>query len=109
GQALDPLGAANNALPFWRRLEESFRYPLKGGAAALVVVVSLLMSTVIYLPLGWLWYLIVLGRFMKYCFSCLEHTARGKLLPPDITEGYGGGLSLLLNLLVMFVVAGAAI
>src|SRR5690606_1601975 len=47
--------------------------------------------------------------FMKYCFSCLEHTARGKLLPPDITEGYGGGLSLLLNLLVMFVVAGAAI
>lgn len=106
---VDQLGAVNNATPFWRRLQESFRYPLKGSAALLILGVALLSSVAMYLPLGILWYLVVSGAFLKYCFSCLENTARGRLVPPDITEAYGGGLALLAKMLVMLFVAGAAL
>lgn len=103
---VDHLGAVNSATPFWRRLEESFRYPLKGSAPGLILVVSLLSSLAMYLPFGFVWSLMIAGSFLKYCFSCLENTARGRLIPPDISEGYGGGLTLLAKMLFMLLVAG---
>lgn len=108
-QAVEHLGAANEATPFWRRLEESFRYPLKAHSLFLIIAVSLLTSILSYVPLTLLWYLLVTGAFLKYSFSCLEQTARGLLVPPDITEAYSGGMALLGNLLVMLLVAGATV
>lgn len=103
------LGAVNQATPFWRRLEESFRYPLKAHSLILIVAVSILGSVLAYAPLALLWYLLLTGAFLKYSFSCLEQSARGLLVPPDVSEAYSGGMALLGNLLVMLLVAGLAV
>lgn len=108
-RTVDFLGAVNQATPFWRRLEESFRYPLKPHSLILIITVSLLGSLLTYAPLGILWYLMLSGAFLKYSFSCLEQTARGLLVPPDISEAYSGGMALLGNLLIMLLVAGFAV
>ncbi|MEX1033819.1 MAG: DUF4013 domain-containing protein [Cellvibrionaceae bacterium] len=106
---VEHLGAINQAIPFWRRLEESFRYPLATRTLVLIVAVSLLGSVLAYLPLAILWYLMVTGAFLKYCFSCLKNTASGLLVPPDITEAYSGGLALIGSLLAMLVAMGVAV
>lgn len=106
-KAMDSLGASNNAMPFWRRLQESFRYPTNKHAMALIVGVAILTSVLLYLPFGFIFSLMVTGAFMKYCFSSLNNTASGTLTAPDITEAYGGGITLLLQLLAIFIVIGA--
>ncbi len=109
-QPLDSLGASNSAIPFWRRLPETFRYPVNTATGILLVLVSFLTSVLGYVPLGLLWVLILSGAFFKYSMSCLEKTAQGDMSPPDITSAYGGGLSLLFQLfLILAVMAGVAI
>ena len=104
------LGAQFNAEPFWRRLQAAFRYPLCGNGLAVCAVAALLTSLVAYLPsvIGLFAYLLVFGSFMKYCFACLEETAGGKLMPPDIQSVYEGGFRLALQLIAMVVILGVA-
>lgn len=107
---LDSLGASNSAIPFWRRLPETFRYPVNTETGILLVVVSFLTSVLGYVPLGLLWVLMLSGAFFKYSMSCLEKTAQGDMSPPDISSAYGGGLSLLFQLfLILAVMAGVTI
>ncbi|GAB1255621.1 tetratricopeptide repeat protein [Aurantivibrio plasticivorans] len=103
-KGVESLGAANHATPFWRRLQESFRYPLSSEAIAVVVGAAVLSSLLLYLPLGFIWYLMLTGAFLKYCFSALENTSQGLLVAPDISEAYGGGITLLLRMLVIPIV-----
>ncbi len=107
-RAVDSLGAVNHAVPFWRRLEESFRYPMNGNAIGMIVGVSVLTSVLLYLPFGFVLYLMLTGAFIKYCFTALDNTAIGLLVPPDVTEAYSGGLVLILRLLVIFFAIGGA-
>lgn len=104
-QPLEHLGAVNVATPFWRRLQESFRYPLNGNALTLVIVVSVLSLVALQLPFALLWTVILSGAFLKYSFSCLEKTAAGLLVAPDITEAYSGGLLVMFHLFVMLAAA----
>lgn len=107
---LDSLGSSNSATPFWRRLPESFRYPLNTETGVFLVIVSFLTSVLGYVPLGFLWVLMVSGAFFKYSMSCLEKTAEGDMNTPDITSAYGGGLSLLFQLfLILTVMAGSVV
>lgn len=99
GKSMVSLGAVNYATPFWRRLEESFRYPLAVNALVMIVAFSLLSTVLFSLPFGFLWSLLLTGAFMKYCFACLENTSQGHMQPPDITSAYGGGLKLVAQLL----------
>lgn len=108
-RSLEHLGAVNVATPFWRRLQESFRYPLNPHALTLIIVVSVLSIVASHLPLSLLWTLILTGAFMKYSFSCLENTARGLLVPPDISDAYDGGLVVMFHLYIMLAVASGSI
>lgn len=108
-QPLESLGSSNSATPFWRRLPESFRYPLNTETGVLLVAVSFLTSTLGYVPLGVLWVLMISGAFFKYSMSCLEKTAQGDMTAPDITSAYGGGLSLLFQLLLILAVMGGSV
>lgn len=108
-QPLEHLGAANVATPFWRRLQESFRYPLSANALVLITGVAVLGIIASHLPFALLWLLMLNGAFLKYCFSCLQNTAAGQLRPPDITEAYSGGLLVMFHQVVMLAVAGGSV
>ncbi len=103
------LGTANNVEPFWRRLQESFRYPLKTGALVLIIGVSFLTTVLSYVPFTFFWYLILVGVLLKYCFRCLEKTSEGEMIAPSITTAYEGGLTLILQLIMMMGILGAVI
>lgn len=98
------LGSASSEEPFWRRLDQSFRYPLNVSAAVLIVGISILNSVVLYLPFAILWQLMLEGALMSYCFACLKQTAVGKFKAPSITAAYEGGLLLLAKLFVIFMI-----
>jgi tetratricopeptide (TPR) repeat protein len=104
GSELISLGARYNAEPFWRRLKESFHYPLNTETIILVVIMSVLGSVIFYLPFAIIWYLMITGAFMKYCFTCLESTSTGSFKAPDITAAYEGGIVLALQLIAIVVV-----
>ncbi|MFT5419605.1 MAG: tetratricopeptide (TPR) repeat protein [Candidatus Endobugula sp.] len=110
-KSLRSLGAVNSAEPFWRRLQQSFRYPMHPQAATMIGIVSLLTtlcslipSVFIFLPL-----LMLSGAMMKYAFTCLESTSSGNLTAPNIGQAFGEGLSLLIKLMAIFILIGASI
>ena len=103
------LGAKYNADAFWRRLEESFHYPLNKGTVIFIVGMAFLSTIVSFLPFALIWYLMLTGAFMKYCFTCLEKTAGGSNRAPDITAAYDGGIILALQLIAMVVIVTAII
>lgn len=107
---VESLGARYSAVPFWRRFQEIFRYPLKAETIVFIVGIALLNILIVFLPFTILWFLILLGIFMKYCFSCLEKTAKGSIVPPNITSAYAGGIVLALKLImILFIVGGSTV
>ena len=114
GAPLESLGSGHTVEPFWRRLQESFRYPLNRNSLTLIIAVSVITAILSAVPHFFIFtfivYLALVGTMMKYCFSCLEHTAGGEMTAPDITVAYGGGLQVMLHLfgmtLMMSVVVG---
>jgi hypothetical protein len=108
-QDLDPLGARNSAPPFWRRLQETFHYPLQAQPLIFIALISFLSALLSFTPFAMLGVLVLSGIMMKYCFSCLESTARGQLNPPDITTAYEGGVALMLSLILILVLMGGAV
>ncbi len=99
---VESLGATYNAEPFWRRLEQSFRYPLNVQTMVLIIGVSALTALLSYAPFTFLWILILTGAFVRYAFTCLEQSSEGILEAPDINEAYQGGVGLLFQLLFIF-------
>lgn len=106
---VDSLGAIHSAEPFWRRFQEVFRYPLKTEVIVFIVVMAFLNIAIMYLPFTIVWFLILFGIFMKYCFSCLEKTAKGSLVPPNISAAYEGGIILSLKLIAILIILGVSI
>lgn len=105
---LETLGPGNIE-PFWRRLQQSFRYPLATQSLVFILFLSILCSVALYLPFAFLIYLVLFGTVFKYCLSCLSHTTDGFMSPPDVTEAYEGGFKKMLVLLVMLFLAGLMI
>ena len=106
---VESLGARYSADPFWRRFQEFFRYPLKIETIVFIIGMAILNIVIVFLPFTIIWFLILLGVFMKYCFCCLEKTARGSLLPPNITSAYEGGIVLALKLIAILFIIGVSI
>ncbi|OMH26606.1 M48 family metallopeptidase [Motiliproteus sp. MSK22-1] len=71
----------------------------------LIVIISFLSTIVSSLPfLISLFLLMALtGVMVKYSFCCLQQTARGLLIAPDISDGFGGGVRLILLLMVVLI------
>lgn len=107
-RTLEALGPGNIE-PFWRRLQQSFRYPLATQSLVFILILSVLCSIALYLPFALLIYLALFGSVFKYCLSCLNYTAEGYMTPPDITEAYEGGFRKLLVLIVMLFVTGLVV
>lgn len=108
---LKSLGSANIAEPFWRRLQQSFYYPLSSQSLIMIISIAIFTAGLSYLPplIALIPYLLLTGMIMKYAFSCLEYTALGTLTAPDITESYGGGITLVIQLAGIFIIIGALI
>ncbi|HSG91384.1 MAG TPA: hypothetical protein VLA56_19365 [Pseudomonadales bacterium] len=109
---LESLGHAFTAVPFWRRLQESFRYPLDGNAIAVIVgtavvagLAPLLLGTLIGLILA----LIATGVLVKYAFTCLKRTSEGDLKAPDVAGSFSGGIKLLFKLMAIGIVFGTLV
>lgn len=105
---VENLGARYSAHPFWRRFQEIFRYPLKTETIVFIIGMAILNIVIVFLPFTIIWFLILLGIFMKYCFSCLEKTAKGSLVPPNITSAYEGGIVLALKLITILFIIGVS-
>jgi hypothetical protein len=106
---VDSLGAIYSAEPFWRRFQESFRYPLRTETIVFIIGMAFLNIAIVFLPFTIILFLILFGIFMKYCFSCLEKTAKGSLIPPNITTAYEGGIILALKLIAILFIIGFSI
>ena len=100
-----------NVTPFWRRIDDSFRYPLNKTLLIFIAIVSFLGAVASQLPFPLMVGLSLLttGVMMKYCFNCLSETARGNLSPPDISSAYEGGIVLIFRLFLMLVIAIIAV
>ena len=100
---LDHLGDGASADPFWRRLEQAFRYPLSGNALSIIIPISIISSLISYIPsiFAFIAVLALFGAMLKYAFICLENTATGNMVAPDIHEAYQGGLGLVFQLFLM--------
>ncbi len=105
GEELECQGARNTAIPFWRRLPESFRYPLKSNAIILIIGISIVSAIVSSLPFGLILTIAVEGIFIKYCFTCLNNTSDGNFLPPKIERAYEGAFSIALMLVGLVISA----
>ncbi len=109
GRELASLGARYNAEPFWRRFQEGFRYPLQLETIIFIVAIAFFSIIITFLPFTIVWLLVITGIFMKYCFSCLESTAKGSMTAPDITTAYEGGIVLALKLFAIFFILGLSV
>ncbi len=109
-RTLDSLGTGGIAEPFWRRLEEAFRYPVNGNALPIIIGVAVINSLLIAFPIMWLFtlliYLALTGALIKYAFRCLERTAAGEMRAPTVGDAYEGGLGLLFQLIGMMILLG---
>lgn len=113
-RSLEAQAVASEAcVPFWRRLQESFRYPLNSHSMTLVVgfalISAILNSSAMIFILAIGLNLLMLSAMMKYCFSCLERTSLGDMRAPDITEAYGGGFKTIIDLFIMTMFFGFVI
>lgn len=109
GGAVTSLGSVHGAIPFWRRLDLSFKYPLSGQGVSLIIGASIIITLAAYMPFGWLVSLVTSGVFVKYCFSCLENSAYGDFKPVPVDEAFSGGVGLLFQLLGIVIVAAIGI
>lgn len=93
--------------PFWRRIDQSFRYPLEKSLLIFILIVSFLSaaSSLLPFPLMIGLNLLTTGVIIKYCFNCLSETATGNLSAPDIGGAYEGGIILIFRLFLMMVIA----
>lgn len=95
------LGSGFGAEPFWRRLDQSFKYPINTQSILVIVLVAILSSIVSFLPFATIFILAVNGAFLKYGFACLENSTYGNFKPVNVSESFEGGLSLIVQFLVI--------
>ena len=104
---VDSLGAAHSAAPFWRRLEESFKYPMKTDAIIMIVGAAILNGIFSLIPMGFFLSIAIFGAVLSYSFECMRQTANGKMSAPDINNTYKGhGNNVLGKLFLIFIALG---
>jgi len=106
---LQVLEHTGNITPFWRRLQESFHYPLNFDALLIIIGIAVLTVIVSYLPFSLVFNLLLTSALFKYSFSCLERTSKGYMQAPDVTDAYAGGFALIFQLIFMVLVVALMI
>ncbi len=102
---LESLGAGGDITPFWRRLDQAFKYPVNRETLSFIIVVSLISSLGVMLGgfLNFVLGLIITAITTKYSFLCLQETAEGCQDCPDVRSAYSGGFKMILQIIVIFI------
>lgn len=100
GQPLTFLGAAYSVEPFWRKLDQIYRYGFNKQSLMLIGLVTVIAFLAQYYQVTLL--LLVPAIFlMRYSFQCLENTAAGKMEAPKVEESFNGGIQLLAQVIAI--------
>lgn len=99
-QPLTYLGAAYSVEPFWRKLNQIYRYGFKKEALLLIALTTALSFIAEYYQFTIL--LLIPAIFLlRYSFQCLENTAAGKMEAPSMKESLEGGVQLLVQVIAI--------
>lgn len=91
-------------LPFWKRLRAIALYPLRGGALAMLVVLTVARLLGVIPLVGWLIVLLAWFAAYKYAFEILQATADGRDEAPEVGGAFDGGI--VFRLFMMYVIFG---
>jgi tetratricopeptide (TPR) repeat protein len=103
------LGTAHKAVPFWRRLQESFKYPVNNKPLILIIATGILTAVLPITIYTVIFQLLLSGVIFKYAFSCLDNTAHGNFTAPDLTGVFEGGLDLIGKIIIILVLLGGTV
>jgi len=103
---LEHLGSGQSAKPFWRQLDQAFRYPLHKEPLSCLIIAAIISLAGLFIPFVGL---LAAAFIYKYCFCCLEETALGNMTPPDVNNATTGGFVLLFQIIGIIVVNIGAI
>ena len=111
-KSLRKLSTAHAIPPFWKRMPDTFLYPLNGGSLAYLTGLAL-FSLLFFVPL---WPVVIVASLvlplmmLRYGFSVLQHTAMGHLTPPKMSINFQlRELSLPLKLVAIMFFLGSLI
>lgn len=106
-EALQFLGAANTAQPFWERIPKFFVYALQPGPLA---ISALLALSSLFLPPSVLLWFVLFSVATKYFYSVIEACSQAEKIAPSLLSAFtGDGFALFFKQLVIFVLAFAAL
>ena len=100
---LENQGPGDSIVPFWRRLDKCFSYPMTMQTLLLIILasaVSALAASAGGLQ-SFVILLVVSAVTTKYGFLCLQQTAAGKMDAPDVSEAYSGGIKLIIHIILI--------
>ncbi|MCF8069065.1 MAG: hypothetical protein K9L30_10810 [Desulfobacterales bacterium] len=81
------IAAENTIEPFWSRLPRFFKYPLKPAPLifnCIITLIYLLFDSIHVF--GFLFKIILWFLLLKYAFTAFTETAKGNLVPPEISS-----------------------
>jgi len=78
------MSSEQRIVPFWERLREISLYPMHMAALTTIVALAVSQLVVGYLPLRFVFALVVWVALYKYAFECLRASANGQLEPPEL-------------------------
>ena len=97
---LEAINAGATVRPFWRRLDQVYRYP-SSLAAIVVIVLASALSALFSLSLLAIIPTIIM---MLYCFACLRTTAKGDMLAPTFENCFDGSVAPFFKLIGIFLI-----
>ena len=107
GGYLESAANSDNVAPFWRRIEEAFKYPINSEALMMIIGVSIGMAVVSSLPFGGLTLLIITlalyGAMLNYSFMAMTTSSEGDFEPPSAIDALLGGLGLSFKMIFMII------
>ncbi|MDN3647452.1 B-box zinc finger protein [Reinekea marina] len=107
GELLESVANSDNVEPFWRRIEQAFKYPLNSEALMMIVGVSVGMAVVSSLPFGALTLFIITlalyGAMLNYSFMAMTLSSDGDFEPPTAVDAVAGGLGLSFKMILMII------
>lgn len=104
------LGSATEAVPFWNRLGDFFRYPFHLDPLLVIAICTLVPLVLSANLIGLAVSLLLFLALLKYTYAVINHTADGHMRPPPLAVAFSGeGFAIAVQQLLVFVLLGALI
>ncbi len=101
---LENQGPGESVVPFWRRLDKCFSYPMAKQTLLLIIVASVVSALGASMDglQSFILLFVVSAVTTKYGFLCLQQTAAGNMTAPDVSDAYSGGVRLIFHIIMIF-------